>query len=78
MKTAVICMLCQILCEAFWMYLREEKGVTEGPQLYHMEPFYQVPLNAPRGTNSYIVRATLNQLLDSEFRGVRDAQCCVS
>ena len=60
------------------MYLREAKGVTEGPQLYNMESFYQVPLNAPRGTNSYVVRATLNQLLDSEFKGVRDAQCCVS
>jgi len=60
------------------MYLREEKGVTEGQQVYNMELFYQVPLNAPRGTNSYVVRAILNQLLDSEFRGVRDAQCSVS
>jgi len=70
--------ICQILHEAYWMYLREEKGVTEGPSLYNLEIFYQVPLNAPHGTNSYIVRATLNQLLESEFRGVRDAQCCVS
>jgi len=60
------------------MYLREEKGVTEGTQLYNMELFYQVPMNAPRGSTSYIVRATLNQLLDSELRGVPDAQCCIS
>jgi len=60
------------------MYMRDVHGVTEAQKLNNMELFYQVPLNAPRGTNSYVVRATLNQLLEGEFKGVRDAQCSVS
>jgi len=76
----LLCIFCivQVLLEAYWHYLKEVKGIADGQALYNIEPFYQVSMNAPRGTNSYIIRATMSQLLDSELKGVDETQCCVS
>lgn len=68
----------KVLLEAYWLYLKEIKGITDGQALYNIEPFYQVSMNAPHGTNSYIIRATMGQLLDSDLKGVDETQCIVS
>jgi len=67
----------RILHEAYYMYNKEVRGVNEKPQPFHIEPFYEVPMNGAQSTTWYITRAIMNQLQDGEFRGLTNSQCSV-
>lgn len=65
----------QLVQEAFELFVKDQDGKQKRVD---MTAFYDTLPNIRRGTTIYLVRATMNHLLDTDLLGMNDFQCIIS